>query len=167
MAPSWWAIGAVLMDIFCHRINNALYPAHDSDLEALKKIKAGETVRLNMKRVRNYQFHKKYFALLNYAFDVWDPPDVDVPVYLRDAIPEKNFDRFRRDIIILAGFYETTVRLNGDVRVEAKSISFANMSEDEFEQLYDKTIDVIVKHCLRNYSGDELRSIVEQVEGYE
>jgi len=81
--------------------------------------------------------------------------------------PEKNFDRFRKDIAILAGFYEATFRLNGDVRLEAKSISFHSMSEDEFEELYTKTIDVIVKHVLNNYTDEMLRSVLEQVEAFE
>ncbi len=84
-----------------------------------------------------------------------------------DKPPEKNFDRFRKDIAILAGFYEASYRVNGEVRFEAKSIAFSNMSDDEFEILYTKTIDVIVKHVLTDYTGDELRSVVEQVEAFE
>ena len=147
------------MDFLATKINHALYPADDEAHEALKKIKAGETVKLSMVRPRNLGFHRKYFALLNLAFDYWEPPE--------NHVGEKNFDRFRKDICILAGFYERYVRLDGSTRIEPKSISFAKMSEDEFADLYGKTIDVIVKYALTNYTGDELRSIVDQVEDFE
>ena len=146
------------MDAFFIKLNGALYPASDSDRELLSKIKTGEPVRLTFKRVRNYQFHRKWFALINLAFDYWEPPD--------NQVGEKNLERFRKDITILAGFYEQTVRLDGETRTEAKSISFGSMSEDEFEELYNRTIDVIIKYVLRNYSNEELRSVVDQVEEF-
>ncbi len=130
--------------------SNVLIPAGESDKELLDKIKAGEVVKLTLTRVRNYQFHKKYFALLNIAFDYFDPDE-----------GEKSFDQFREDIIILSGHYEQYVRLNGDIRTVAKSISFASMDEDTFEELYSATIDVILKYICTRYTGDELRSVVD------
>lgn len=148
-----------MSELFCMKVKTrngyALSPAHDTDLEAIKSLPTGQPLRCKITRIRNVDHHRKYFALLNYAFDVWEPPD--------NHVGEKNFDRFRKDIIILAGFYNSYIRLNGDTRLEAKSISFANMGQDEFEQLYDKTIDVIIKYALTNYTGDELRSVVDQV----
>lgn len=148
----------------------ALMAAHESDLEAIKKLPAHQPVRVKVTRIRNVDHHRKYFALLNYAFDVWEPnPVIGVaPACLPiDMEIEKNFNRFRKDITILSGFYDASYRINGDVRLEAKSISFASMDQDEFEQLYDKTIDVIIKHVLRNYTGDELRAVVEQIQEFD
>jgi len=153
---------------FFIKMHNALHPAHAEDQELLSNIKAGQPVRLKLTRVRNYEFFKKWWALIDYAFDMWEPPEAGEGSAWREAINvEKNKDRFRKDITILAGFYEATYRLNGDVRIEAKSISFGSMSEDEFEELYTKTIDVVVKQVLRNYDGETLRGILEQVEGFE
>lgn len=135
-------------------------PATDQDAELLSKIKIGQPTKLTFTRVRNYQFLKKYFALLNLAFDFWEPDE-------ENLIGEKNFDQFREDIIILSGFYKRSIRLDGSTRVSAKSIAFGNMSEDEFEKLFSKTIDVIIKHVMRDYTGEMLRSIVDQVEAFE
>lgn len=148
----------------------ALMPAHGNDEEEMKKLPKGQPLRVKITRIRNLDHHRKYFALLNYAFDVWEPPalsgtDMQRAVKL-DIMPEdvtKNFDRFRKDIAILAGFYETVVRVNGELRIEPKSISFANMDQDEFDVLYEKTIDVIVNHVLTNYTGPELKRVVDQV----
>ena len=152
----------------------ALMPAHGHDEEEIKKLPKGQPLRVKVTRIRNVDHHRKYFALLNYAFDVWEPPalrgsDMERAVRL-DIMPddvEKNFDRFRKDIAILAGFYTTTVRVNGEMRLEAKSIAFGNMDQDEFELLYDKTIDVIVKHVLKHYDGDQLREVVDQVMAFD
>ena len=146
------------MDAFVIKMNGALHPASESDREILKKFKTGEPARVKLTRVRNYQFHRKYFALLNFAFDYWDP---------ENECAEKNFDRFRKDTIILAGYFDRVIRLDGSTRVEPKSISFASMSEDAFEFLYGNTIDVIVKYVLKNYTGDMLRSVMEQVESFD
>lgn len=148
----------------------ALVPAHETDQDAIKKLPNGQPVRVKVTQIRNIDHHRKYFALLNYAFDVWEPPQLsasDMQKAVRfNIMPtdiEKNFDRFRKDIAILCGFYDTTVRVNGDLQLEAKSISFAKMDQHEFEKLYDSTIDVIVKHVLNNYTGDQLREVVDQV----
>lgn len=155
------------MEGFFLKMGNALHPAHAEDQELLSHIKAGQPVKLKLTRVRNYEFFCKWWALIDYAFDYWEVPEAGEGSAWREAINvEKNLDRFRKDITILAGFYEATYRLNGDVRIEAKSISFGSMTEDEFEKLYDATIDVIVKQVLRNYDGEQLRSILEQVETF-
>ena len=149
-----------LMDaIFIKTTARTLVPATDHDAELLSHIKIGQPTKLTFTRVRNYVFHQKYFVLLNLAFDYWEPDE--------DQVGEKNFDQFRSDVIILAGFYEQWIRLDGSIRVVAKSISFASMSEDDFDKLYSKTIDVIIKYVLTNYTGQALRSLLEEVEAFE
>ncbi|MCP4934403.1 MAG: DUF1367 family protein [bacterium] len=147
-----------MTEAFFMKVNGALYPSSEKDRELLSKIRTGEAVKLTYKRVRNYEFLKKWWALITFAFDCWEPPE--------NHVGEKNLERFRKDIIILAGFYDQTIRLDGATRVEAKSISFGSMSEDDFDELYSKTIDVILKYVLKNYTGDELRSVVDQTMGF-
>ncbi len=58
------------MDGFFRKVSSTtLVAASDHDAELLKYIKIGSPTRMVFKRVRNYEFHKKYFALLNLAFD--------------------------------------------------------------------------------------------------
>ena len=147
------------MEIILHKLNGALHPINDTEREKLKAFKSGEGVRVKMTRVRNYQFLKKYFALLQLAYDYWEPPE--------NLVGEKNFERFRKDVIILAGFYEQYVRVDGSTRVEPKSISFGSMSEDEFAELYTKTIDALVQYVLPRFTGEELRELVRAIEEFE
>ena len=139
--------------------NSTLAPDEPEAVEFLAKLKVGQSVKVSVTRARNYLFHKKYFALLNYAYDIWEPKG---SFNKWGITPEKNFDVFRHDITILAGYSDVYYRVNGDVRVEAKSISFANMDEDDFSKLYEATIDVILKHVCTNYTGEELQNVVDQ-----
>ena len=156
-----------MTEFFCTKVKTAtsyaLVPAHQTDEDALKALPTSVPLRVKVTRMRNVQFHRKYFALLNYAFECWTPPEGQALASNISVVVEKNFDRFRKDIIILAGFYEAHYRLNGEVRLEPKSISFSSMDQDAFDILYDKTIDVIIKHVLSNYTGDELRNVIDQV----
>ena len=48
-----------------------LAPCAEEDQEKLKRFKTGVMVRAEVKQFRNYQFHKKWFALAKFAFDQW------------------------------------------------------------------------------------------------
>ena len=147
------------MEIVLKKLAGVLAPINEVEAVKLKSFKVGEGVRCKVTRIRNYEFLKKYFALLNLAYDYWEPP--------QNFVGEKNFERFRKDVIILAGFYSQYVRVDGSTRIEPKSIAFGSMSEDEFADLYTKTIDAIVKHVLPQFSGDELREIARAIEDFE
>lgn len=153
------------MEAYFTKLPNASFiPASEDDAELLSKVKVGETVKLVLTRPRNIKFHRKFFALMNLAYDYWTPPKHGEGSALAEKMNvERNFDRFRYDITILAGYYDATYRLNGDVRLEAKSISFGSMSEDDFEKLYSKVIDVIINRVCTQYTEDELRKQVEDL----
>lgn len=125
-------------------------------------IKNGEIVSAEIKRPRNYEFHKKFFALLNYAYECWEPGDIEY----KGKLVGKNFDRFRKDITILAGYYEVVTNIKGEAKAEPKSISFGSMSEDEFAELYSKTVDVIIKHILKNYTREDIDHVIENIIGF-
>lgn len=123
---------------------------------------AGEIISFEALFPRNSQFHRKYFALINYAFDCWQP-NRKHKTYKGQPI-QKNFDRFRDDITIQAGYYDVTFDLEGKMILEAESISFAKMEDPEFEELYSATINVILDKVLTNYKDrDELDKVVENV----
>ncbi|MCK4499912.1 DUF1367 family protein [Candidatus Babeliales bacterium] len=139
-----------------------LAPADEQTAEAIKRLKIGEIIHGDYKKQRNYRFHKKMFALLNFAFDHWQPGKLQDPKW-KGIKPEPNFDRFRKDLIILAGFYEAHYRVNGEVRIEAKSIKFGKMDETEFSELYNKVINVVLQKILVNYSRDELDNVIDNL----
>ena len=139
--------------------NGLLMPANDETRKFISKKKLGTGISGEFKQIRNYRFLKKYMALMNIGYDAFEP---EIAEY-KGQIVEKNFDRFRHDITILAGYFTFTSDINGDPKAIAKSISFGNMSEDEFSELYSKTIDVLLRKVLTNYSKDDLDHVVEQI----
>lgn len=136
-----------------------LAPADQQAADYIAKLKLGSVVKVKASRMRNPRFHRKFFALLNVAFDSWEPP----AAMFKGERVQKNFEQFRNDVTVLAGYYETTVTLKGETRVVAKSISFGNMDQDEFDALYSATVNVILSRILTNYTRDDLDNVVEQI----
>ena len=141
---------------------HGLMPVAANDNECVQRLKLGEVVRGDFKRMRNGQFHRKYMALLNLAFDHFEVQ----PVTYRgqQVTPQKDFDEFRRWVAVMAGFYDVVGYPDGSVRVRAKSISFANMDEEEFSNLYSASINVLLQHVLHQYNDySEVEHVVEQL----
>ena len=154
---------------FVKHPGGSFVPASDEDKEFADKIGAGEVVKLKMTRMRNYRFFKKWMSLVRLAFDFWEPPELPNDPekrWMKNITPEKNFDRFRKDLTIRAGYYDATYRLDGSVRIEAKSVSWGSMSEDEFEKLYSATIDVVLDQIYKNETAETLEYLVDQVMAY-
>lgn len=126
------------------------------------KVKVGAVVSGEFVQPRNYEFHKKFFALLHFAFECWEP---DLGEY--NGLPvQKNFERFRKDITIACGFYDLVTNIRGETRAEAKSISFASMGEDEFNKLYQSTITLMISkyQILTGYrSWQEVDDVINQL----
>lgn len=142
-----------------------LVPADQTSAEFVGKLIKNDVVTSNFVKPRNYRFHKKWFSLVKFAFDHWKPSSLEDSRW-KDVVPEKSFDRFRKDLIILCGMFNAVYRIDGSVRIEAKSISFAKMDEKEFNELWKLTTKVILEHVLTNYSDDDLDNTVKQLEGF-
>jgi hypothetical protein len=131
----------------------------------MKRLEAGEISFLDFIIPRNGKYHRKFFAMLDVGFDAWEPDRVRKSYKGRPM--EKNREQFREDIIILAGFYEQTFDLKGRLRIRAKSMSFANMDDVEFEQLYSAVSTVLLRDVLKTYKGrDELDQVVDRIMGF-
>lgn len=136
-----------------------LRASSDQDLEKVIGLPTGTGVRAKISKMRNYQFHKKFFALLQIGYEAFDPPKI----FHKGVEIQKSQERFRKDCIIMAGYYDTVVNLKGEVRAEAKSISFGNMSQDEFEKLYNAVCNVLLQRVLTNYTKSDLDEVVEKI----
>lgn len=126
-----------------------LRAANESDAERLNKIKNGRLITADIVQVRNPAFHRKFFALLNFAYEYWEPPVLEY----KGLKSEKSFERFRKEVTVLAGHYTVTTDLRGNVKLEPKSISFASMDDTEFEQLYRDVFEILWKFVLSRVEG--------------
>lgn len=138
-------------------------PYGEESQEECAHVKVGQLLHGKFTRMRNYEFHKKFFALMQLGFDVWSETRTPLEYGGQPVVPQLN--NFRKDITILAGFYNSYYSLKGEVRLEAKSISFGSMDQEEFEKLYSSCIDVILRKCFEGttMTEDRLRERVEEV----
>lgn|SRR3990167_3602759 len=121
------------MKIFCQNTKSGLQPLYEDDYDEKKKLKIGEIYFCEIKRPRNIKFHKKFMALIKIGWENTKAFEEEVP-----------FDIYRKWATIKSGFYDAYHTKKG-IMIEAKSISFANMNEDTFGQLYEKMLDIIHK----------------------
>jgi len=130
-------------------------PSTDEDYELAKKVPVGGEVSASI--ARNPHFHRKLMGLLQLAFENWNPPLTET----KWGIPKKNFTRFRKDLMILAGHFELTVNIKGEPKVEAESLRFDSMGAEKFEQVYKDVLKEVEK--LLDTSSDLIQ---EQLSGY-
>ena len=135
-----------------------LAPATEESIDLLVPVKTGSVITCEYSIMRNGNLFKKWWALVNFAFECWEPGEVE---HNGDRfIPKKNSETFRKHLTVLAGYYDTTYGIDGKARIEADSISFAAMSEEEFAKLYSATVDVVLDKILTNYSRSDLEDVV-------
>ncbi|HBN7770357.1 TPA: DUF1367 family protein, partial [Pseudomonas aeruginosa] len=61
------------------RTAQGLVPATEADRETVQKWKAGQVVHGKFTRMRNAKFHGKFFAMLDLAWEYWEPKGGLVP----------------------------------------------------------------------------------------
>lgn len=144
------------------KLYNSFAPDDLETAEAMEKIKPNAVVKAEITQPRNLAFHRKFFALIDVAFEAWECPELE---YKGQPIT-KNRDRFRKDLIILAGFGYPVINIKGEVRYEAQSMSFSKMDNAAFETLYSRVVDVILTRVLTHYTRADLDNVVNQILGF-
>ena len=125
-----------------------LKPMYDNDYEEKKKLKLGVVYTADIKIARNYEFLKKYFALINCAFEY-------LTLDIREKLFHDSIEPFRKTLQIAAGYCELVYSVERKEFVEqATSIAFDNMTEAEFSDLYEKVKFVLFKYFLGGISEE-------------
>lgn len=127
---------------------NVLVPVEPAGILLLQKWRIGDGIRCEVAKVRNYQFLKKFMAMINTAFALWEPPVCE----WAGVQAGKDIDTFREQVTITAGFHYVVVDIRGHAKVRAKSISFANMEEAEFDRVYAAVFHVCWQILMRQSS---------------
>lgn len=143
--------------------NGALVPQDDEAAEQLKHVRTGDGVRVTVVRVRNYKFLQKFHVLVGVLFDIWCETAPRMQYKGQDIAPNK--EKFRGDLTILCGYYDAVFGVRGELQLKPKSISFASMSEDEFEGLFSKAIDVGLSRILNrpDWTPEKIRQACEDL----
>ena len=140
------------MKILVINTPHGLVPYGDDDYEEKKKLKDGATYSVEIKVARNLDFHRKYFAMVSYAWD-----------FLNEAETAtfRTKENFRKYLEISAGHCEVIYhpRLQEFVEIP-KSISFAKMDNAEFDDLYRRVKDVVFSLIGGRVSEEEFERLV-------
>lgn len=139
------------MKLLVKNTESGLLPCYESDVDERKRLALDEFYWVDIKRARNYEFHKKFFALLKLAFD-------NLPEGLDARYP--NLEAFREDLLLRVGRTRRVLSRQGYVDVAA-SIAFEKMGQDEFEELYRQVWNEITKNFVE--LGDTPEEIKEEL----
>lgn len=144
------------MELFCKVTPYGLVPMYDSDLDLKKHLKVGTVVKCKVRNPRNYEHHKKFFALVRLTYD-------NLPGNLAEAWKIHNEEdmlrRFKRDL----GYYTSTYNERGEREIEYRSISFAAMEQHEFERFYNQCIDLVL---FRYIKGIDKQDLITEIENF-
>lgn len=154
------------MDLLFQKSATGLLPACEEAAEWLRKKKLGATILVEPREMRNGAYFRKWFALVQFAYDHWSECVATIEYNGQPVLPD--FERFRKDVTISAGFYHPVVNLKGELRIEAESLKWSQMTEERFDQLYSATIQVMLRRVFngevcKTWTEGELRAVVEQV----
>lgn len=112
--------------------DGSFQPRDKESAEWAAKKKIGSAHEVKESETRNYRFLKKYFGMLNMAFEN------------QEQFP--TVETLRKAAQVDAGYYDLEGHLDGTYSKIARSIAFGSMSEEEFSKLYSDVLNVILKH---------------------
>lgn len=146
------------MEIYCRVTDTGFVPLDDNDWEQKKLLRIGSDVRCTISQPRNIKFHRKFFALLTITFD-------NLPETIQGRTNITSIESLLSAIKIDLGYFDT-VNIKGREIARLRSISFAKMSEQDFERFYNLAITDILSNYLCGTDRQALIDEVRQFIGY-
>lgn len=126
--------------------NKLLLPHNEETREYVSKLQVGTVISADIKKARNYENHKRFFAFIKITFD------------MQEFFTE--IEAYRYWLTMKCGWFDTIVAPNGFTIFKAKSISFESMDEIEFNKLFSSAIDVFLESFGKDVSYDDLLQAV-------
>ena len=129
-----------------------LIPASPIEESRMQRFRSGEIYPVEIKLSRNSGFHKKVFAFMTWAFEYWKSESTQAEFMCEIA----QFDFFRKELTILAGYYDYVVSVNGQAQVNVRSLAFDSMTQEEFEQFNTAMTNAAIKHVFNNTTDENI-----------
>ena len=123
------------------------------------KVEPGRAVAVNVVLPRNLGFHRKFFAMLNVAYENREWPEIET----KWGKVRTNFEAFRKYVTVKSGHYTVELLPNGQVKAEPKSISWDKMEQGDFERLYSDALDVILAEFLDNWTTADMETAINEM----
>ncbi len=129
-----------------------LTPASDIEAERMNRIKTGLICEIDIKggEKRNRGFHGKVFKFMSFCFEHWSASGTAYANQCEAA----QFDSFRKDLTIQAGYYDVVSDLSGNVKAVARSLAYDSMEQEDFEQCYSALINAAIATVFQGADDD-------------
>lgn len=139
-----------MADIYLRKVNGAFVPDGEADQERCKRFKLGEVVRAKVSKPRNYEHHKKLFALLRFIAENSD-------IY--------NTERKALTVLkILTGHVEFIADpRTGELVAQPDSISFEAMDQIEFSEWYENAVKAACQHVVPHMNRMDMEQALSMV----
>ena len=155
------------MDAMFEKLPGGLLRAVGEDAELfVAGLKQGVGVKVSVTKVRNIGFHKKVMKLLRVGFESWDPDAAPDALRVGGIVAAKDFETFRKMILILAGHCDAVFKLDSSFTYKARSIAFNNCDELEFQRVYQNVLNVVWERVMKDAhyrTPQELDNVVNQL----
>lgn len=139
-----------MSQFLCYRdLNGRLIPCNESGQEAVRKVAVNDVVMVEMRRPRNIQWHRKMFALFNLLY--------------QNQSRYPTMDDLRSAMLVYIGFC-TEIKLKDDrVVYVPKSLSFAKLSQEGFEQVWQSLVRVACEKIIPNMKEEDLQREIAEI----
>jgi hypothetical protein len=114
------------MKVYLTKTRSGFHPLTEHDAEKLRSWPLGQTREVDAREKRNPQHHRKLFAILRTVCE--NSEDFETPEALLTAIKIK------------AGYVDLVRTLDGERVAQARSISFADMEQGDFDRFYETAV---------------------------
>lgn len=128
-----------------------LEPVDDAGQEAMRGIKHGADVWVEVVRARNVKHHRLYWTLVNTVFENQERYETR--------------DQLHNALKLAAGIYEPLEMPNGAIHKIPGSIAFDKMDQIEFSAFYGRICDLIAEHFLPGVTSAQLKTEVASMIG--
>jgi len=109
------------------------------EFKKIYKLSEGDFIELTTWKERDINKHKKYFALMNSTL-----------YHLPEDSEYSSLEVLRKTVQICIGNCDIAFDMDGNKQLQAKSISFKNMDQVAFDNLYEKSLSFISKVILKD-----------------
>ena len=138
------------MEFYLKRVSRTMCQfADEASLEAVSKWKIDDTRKCEGRQARNLQMHRLFFALIQIVFE--------------NQEKYQTAEEVRARVLVGAGHCDVLPIDDEHAIHIPKSISFANMGQDEFHALFDRAVDYICQHVIPGLGSEELKQQVYEM----
>ncbi len=130
-----------------------LRPVDEQGEEALRHIKHGAIVEVEVRTKRRIKHHRLFWALISKVWENIDHDDFPTPENLADTVK------------LCVGVREPLILPDGAVSYKPGSIAFHKMDQAEFAAFYDRVCDLLIRRFLPGVTNEQLRHEVELMTG--